>query len=94
VEGPFDLLLDYGALNDRPPTQRDAYTSNVLFGPRDRMSVGSSPSVSPTLSDNRAVTPAGNYETMNPLPRSVAVDGSPRIPSPARRGLGISLWQQ
>lgn len=60
VEGPFDLLLDYGALNDRPPTQRDAYTSNVLFSPRDRMSVGSSPSVSPTLSDNRAVTPAGN----------------------------------
>lgn len=30
VEGPFDLILDYGALNDLNQTQRDAYMAQVL----------------------------------------------------------------
>lgn len=30
LEGPFDLLTDYGALNDLTHNQRDAYMSHVL----------------------------------------------------------------
>lgn len=30
VAGPFDLILDYGALNDLNPGQRDAYMTQVL----------------------------------------------------------------
>lgn len=30
IEGPFDLIVDYGALNDLNPEQRDAYIDNVL----------------------------------------------------------------
>jgi SAM-dependent methyltransferase len=30
VNGPFDLLVDYGTLDDLRPTQRDLYVKNVL----------------------------------------------------------------
>lgn len=30
VKGTFDLILDYGALNDLNPEQRDAYTTQVI----------------------------------------------------------------
>lgn len=30
VTGPFDLIVDYGALNDLNPVQRDAYMTQVL----------------------------------------------------------------